>query len=91
MYKQVLFSWCLVVVERIFLAVPWGCLRFVIVVFPDHTLLLFFIVCSFYDVVYLLSHDVASGSDITSCNTIDKALVLYKLVTLRNDIHYDVA
>ena len=30
-----LSSWCLVMVERIFLAVPWGCLRFVIVVFPD--------------------------------------------------------
>ena len=30
-------SWCLVMVERLFLAVPWGCLRFVIVVFPDHT------------------------------------------------------
>ena len=30
-------------VERLFLAVPWGCLRFVIVVFPDHTHLLFFI------------------------------------------------
>ena len=35
-----LSSWCLVVVERLFLAVPWGCLRFVIVVFPDHTHLL---------------------------------------------------
>ena len=35
-----LSSWCLVKVERIFLAVPWGCLRFVIVVFPDHTHLL---------------------------------------------------
>ena len=30
-------SWCLVMVEWLFLAVPWGCLRFVIVVFPDHT------------------------------------------------------
>ena len=37
-----LSSWCLVTVERLFLAVPWGCLRFVIVVFPDHTHLLFF-------------------------------------------------
>ena len=36
-------SWCLVMVEWLFLAVPWGCLRFVIVVFPDHTHLLFFI------------------------------------------------
>ena len=35
-----LSSWCLVMVERLFLAVPWGCLRFVIVVFPDHTHLL---------------------------------------------------
>ena len=32
-----LSSWCLVMVERLFLAVPRGCLRFVIVVFPDHT------------------------------------------------------
>ena len=39
-----LSSWCLVMVERLFLAVPWGCLRFVIVVFPDHTHLLFFMV-----------------------------------------------
>ena len=36
-----LSSWCLVMVERLFLAVPWVCLRFVIVVFPDHTHLLF--------------------------------------------------
>ena len=32
-----LSSGCLVMVERLFLAVPRGCLRFVIVVFPDHT------------------------------------------------------
>ena len=38
-----LSSWCLVV-ERLFLAVPWGCLRFVIVAFLDHTHLLFFMV-----------------------------------------------
>ena len=37
-----LSSWCLVMVERLFLTVPQGCLRFVIVVFPDHTHLLFF-------------------------------------------------
>ena len=36
-----LSSWCLVMVERLFLAVPRGCLRFVVVVFPDHTHLLF--------------------------------------------------
>ena len=32
-----LSTWCFVMVERLFLAVPRGCLRFVIVVFPDHT------------------------------------------------------
>ena len=32
-----LSSWYLVMVERLFLAVPRGCLQFVIVVFPDHT------------------------------------------------------
>ena len=37
-----LSSWCLVMVERLFLAEPWSCLWFVIVVFPDHTHLLFF-------------------------------------------------
>ena len=35
-------SWCLVMVVWLFLAVPWVCLRFVIVVFPDRTHLLFF-------------------------------------------------
>ena len=35
-------SWCLVMVERLFLAVPRDCLQFVIVVFPDHTHLLLF-------------------------------------------------
>ena len=36
-----LSSWCLVMVEQLFLAVPRGSLQFVIVVFPDHTHLLF--------------------------------------------------
>ena len=38
-----LSSWCLVMVEGLFLAVPRGCLQFVIVVFPDYTHLLFFL------------------------------------------------
>ena len=36
-----LSSWCLVMVGRLFLAVPRGCLQFVIVVFPYHTHLSF--------------------------------------------------
>ena len=37
-----LSSWGLVMVERLFFTVPRGCLRFMIVVFPDHNHLLFF-------------------------------------------------
>ena len=36
-----LSSWCLVIHVWLFLAVLWVCLQFVIVVFPDHTHLLF--------------------------------------------------
>ena len=37
-----LSSSCPVMVEWRLLAVPWGCLRFAIVYFPDHSHLLFF-------------------------------------------------
>ena len=52
-----LSSWCLVMVERLFLAVPQGCLRFVIVVFPDHTHLLFFLYKVYvkHDNLYLIA------------------------------------
>ena len=36
-----LSSWCHVIVVWLFLAVPWVCLQFVIVVFPDHTHLMY--------------------------------------------------
>ena len=32
-----LSSWCLMIVVWFFLAVPWVCLQFVMMVFPDHT------------------------------------------------------
>ena len=40
----ILSSWCLAMVGRLLLAMPRGCPRFVIVVFPDHTHLLFLLV-----------------------------------------------
>ena len=47
-----LSSWGLMMVEWwLFLVVPWGCLRFVIVVFPDQTQLLFltmYVVLSYF-------------------------------------------
>ena len=51
-----LSSWCLVMVERLFLAVSWGSLQFVIVVFPDHTHLLFFIFLR-YDFIGAISFE----------------------------------
>ena len=36
-----LSSWCLIIVVWLFLVVPWVCLQFVIVVFPEYTHLLF--------------------------------------------------
>ena len=36
-----LSSWCLVIVVWLFLEVPWVCLQFLIVVYPDNTHLLF--------------------------------------------------
>ena len=36
-----LSSWCLVIVVWLFLEVPWVCLQFVNVVYPDNTHLLF--------------------------------------------------
>ena len=50
-------TWCLVMFERLFLAVPWDCLQFVIVVFPDHTHLLFSFVM--FNCVLSLSHVVS--------------------------------
>ena len=38
-----LSSWCLVMVGWLFLWVPWDCLQLVIVVFPDHTHILFLV------------------------------------------------
>ena len=37
-----LSSWCLVIVVWLFLTMPWVCPKFVIVVFPGHTHLLFY-------------------------------------------------
>ena len=39
-----LSSWYLVIVVWFILAVPWVCIHFVIVVFPDHTHLLYKII-----------------------------------------------
>ena len=49
-------------VERLFLAVPLGCLRFVIVVFPDHTHLLFLISFLIYQIAEMVFDCVPKSS-----------------------------
>ena len=49
-----LSSWCLVMVEQLFLAVPRDCLQFVILVFPDHTHLLFLSIIFRFDTTSLI-------------------------------------
>ena len=58
-----LSSWCLVMVERLFLAVPQGCLQFVIVVFPDHTHLLFLHLSISTDIVSTQIYDKRDDFD----------------------------
>ena len=66
-----LSSWCLVMVERLFLAVPRGCLQFVIVVFPDHTHLLFL-----KDSISCMSL-IEDGSLFQPCMVLGKNDILY--------------
>ena len=55
-----LSSWCPKMVEQLFLAVPWGCLRFVIIVFPDHTHLLFLTVIRLLSYLSIQARNVVS-------------------------------
>ena len=57
-----LSSWCLVMVERLFLAGPQGYMQFVIVVFPEHTHLLFFTLVGTNTGSSLSSHEAHIGS-----------------------------
>ena len=72
-----LSSWCLVMVERLFLAVPWGCLQFVIVVFPDHTHLLFLLNLEFFPFEMLRGCPVS-----VICNSSSFHFFIFKLCML---------
>ena len=58
-----LSSWCPVMVERLFPAVPQGFLRFVIVVFPDHTHLLFLVLLRTYTDIQIQSQILITAYD----------------------------
>ena len=77
-----LSSWCLVMVKRLFLAVPRGCLQFVIVIFTDHTHLVF-LMCLACHVFFLQSfgHLLGKGWPLGSL-VCDVFFCLYNLPTL---------
>ena len=61
-------------VERLFLAVPRGCLRFVIVVFPDHTHLLFLVYLACSDRNALFTSENPKKYHAWSCQNVCDAL-----------------
>ena len=63
-----LSSWCLVMVERLFLAVPQCCLQFVIVVFPEYTHLLFLHLSISTDIVSTKIYDKRDDFDFEIVN-----------------------
>ena len=75
-------SWCLVMVESLFLAVPWGCLLFVIVVFPDHTYLLFLLyicILGLRSATYLFRVTLTLIYDLVLRINVSRAYLLYSL------------
>ena len=68
------------VVGWLFLAVPWGCLRFVIVVFPGHTHLLFLRYTGYQNVIKdHISHVYIANS--SSCTTTELSIILTSCLT----------
>ena len=68
-------------VERLFLAVPQAFLRFVIVVFPDHThLLLFFVILSLF-LEFLIFYELYHGLSFSRTT-----IVLFGMHNLANSI-----
>ena len=45
-----------------------------------------FTVCN----IFYLLHDVASGSDIMSCNNINKPVVVYRFKDITLDVHFNI-
>ena len=77
-----LSSWCVVSVLWLFLAVPWVSLKFVIVVFPDHTHILCLLSPRNHeDISYLKEQSKLSEiSDV--CTPVNRALVCNSLLVM---------
>ena len=55
-----LSSWCFMFFVWLFFTMPWVCLQFVIVVFPDHTHLLFLLYKFENRMLITVEYDIAS-------------------------------
>ena len=74
-----LSSWCLVMVEQLFLAVPRSCLQFVIVVFPDHTHLLFLEQLGYYVRRYYLRR-LSATPNVIAPKVINKVYYIWRCI-----------
>ena len=61
-----LSSWSLAIVECLFLAAPWVCLQLMIVVYPDHTHLLFL----WSNFLHLKCQQLAQNMHFVLCNVL---------------------
>ena len=61
-----LSSWRLVMVERLFFAVPQGCLRFLIVVFLFLIILTYYFVCNLCERLFICALWSPAGKGLTS-------------------------
>ena len=73
-------------VERLFLAVPQGCLQFVIVVFPDHTHLLF--LSGFCLYLSLLPYSVNKSNECSFCIHADSSASMLESYAICSKIYY---
>ena len=71
--------------EWLFLAVPWGCLRFVIVVFPDHTHLLFFFTISVEGIYFAVEMGIITVSCVQAVVVLN---LFYRGTSGRNVPHW---
>ena len=65
-----LSSWCHVMVVWLFLTVPWVCLRFLIVVFPDHIHLLFLMSVFFSRTLFIFTLTISNHDN---CHSVLKS------------------
>ena len=77
-----LSSWCLVMVEWLFLAMPWGCLRFVIVVFLIILTYYFCLKISMIALVIICTQNFTDSIGIVMIQATNSHTICYTVIAL---------